>query len=516
MEVKRICPECLSKYEPTRSDQKFCTTSCRWNAWHKKQKGSKKSKGLKGLAGISEPEKKQEKPQIDLFASLRNVPVTIKTQTEVKQEPTQTTSSPISEQQKPTELKKQEPVKLTETKEYQHAKANRDKISDYRQKALSLLETCNVHINETNHALAVLANIPNKNRFMRWSVDMEDLFGTQREGHAMNIETERKKLESELQKFHQAKAKIITEAGKAISALQDADQRLKSIKQYEEPKLGEVLRGIMAKIQAEEEKDEPKREIEEEVLPLSITEKEPNEQEIANLFQTPQTFEQEAQINNPKIVSSSQIRDMRFGCFPFTGKWKEFLGEPQLGFHLGIHGQPGGGKSTFCVQLADYLARNFGKVIYVSGEEGLTKTVQDKIVNNGINNPYLFFADIRSYEEIKTEIPNVYHFIFIDSLDTLKIDAQKLRSLKEFYPQSAFITISQSTKDGKMRGSQEIMHDNDITVSVIRPGIAATTKNRFGRIGLEFKIFDLLEAAQKKTETKLIVTKSTRADGRLI
>ena len=83
---------------------------------------------------------------------------------------------------------------------------------------------------------------------------------------------------------------------------------------------------------------------------------------------------------------------------------------------------------------------------------------------------------------------NKFHFIFIDSLDTLKIDAARLRELREHYPQSAFITISQSTKDGKMRGSQEIIHDTDIAVKV-EDGIATTTKNRYHPRGTEFRVF---------------------------
>ncbi len=154
-----------------------------------------------------------------------------------------------------------------------------------------------------------------------------------------------------------------------------------------------------------------------------------------------------------------------------------------------MHGKPGEGKSTFCIQFADYLAKNFGQVVYISGEEGFSKTLRDKVVNNKIDNPHLFFADISSFEQIKTEIENnKFHFIFIDSLDTLRIDVLKLRELRELYPQSAFVTISQSTKDGKMRGSQEIIHDTDVAIKV-ENGIAVTTKNRFSPRGAEFSIF---------------------------
>ena len=92
---------------------------------------------------------------------------------------------------------------------------------------------------------------------------------------------------------------------------------------------------------------------------------------------------------------------------------------------------------------------------------------------------------------------NKFHFIFIDSLDTLRIDATRLRELREYYSQSAFVTISQSTKDGKMRGSQEITHDTDIAVKV-EDGIATTTKNRFHPRGTEFRVFPTIEKASSK------------------
>lgn len=202
--------------------------------------------------------------------------------------------------------------------------------------------------------------------------------------------------------------------------------------------------------------------------------------------------------SNGKLISSCELREMNYKCLNFQDRWKEFFGLPAVVFHLAVHGKPGEGKSTFCIQFADYLAKSFGNVVYISGEEGFSKTLRDKVVNNKIDNPYLFFADISSFEQIKSEIENnKFHFIFIDSLDTLRIDAVRLRMLREYYPQSAFITISQSTKDGKMRGSQEIIHDADITVKV-ENGIAMTTKNRFHPRGTEFQVFPTTETATSK------------------
>jgi hypothetical protein len=70
MKSKIECPECKTKYEPSRSDQKFCNATCRWNAWRKKEAGKKVVKEIKPIAGIDAllPEKS------DLFSSLRGIP----------------------------------------------------------------------------------------------------------------------------------------------------------------------------------------------------------------------------------------------------------------------------------------------------------------------------------------------------------------------------------------------------------------------------------------------------------
>lgn len=513
MKSKKECPECKTKYEPTRRDQKFCSATCRWNAWRKKEKNNKEAQENKSLAGIKEPEQKQEPEKTNLFDSLRNVPVSENKQTETNPKQTQTINEVKSTLTPAPEVKKSEPALPVETKEYKEARENKEKIEAYYQRALSLIETCDKRILEIEHELSGLPKVPDKSRYRNWGMDAEDLFGGSLFEAQMTREWQRENLQRELQKKKDAKQKICVEAIKAEAALLEAEERLKTIKQFEEPKqekklsLSQMLSAIKSKKEAEEKKKSK-------IVPAVIAapaQTNLSEQETANVSEEENTFVTQANSSNPKIRSSSEIRDLKYDIFPFTGKWGDFFGTPQFSFHVGVFGRPGEGKSTFCVQFADYLAKNFGKVIYISGEEGLAKTVQDKLVNNGINNPYLFFGDIRSYEEITSEIPNEYHFIFIDSLDTLKIDKFKVKALKEHYPQSSFVTISQSTKDGKMRGSQEIMHDNDVMVKVEK-GIAVTIKNRFYRTGQEFRVFDTLETIQKKKESKLIIPKRLKID----
>lgn len=192
------------------------------------------------------------------------------------------------------------------------------------------------------------------------------------------------------------------------------------------------------------------------------------------------------------VVSSMDMKMKKGRRLNFQGEWERFFGQPSILFHCVIHGLPGEGKSTLAIMLAKYLAENFGMVLYISAEERKDDTILMKIERLQARSAYLDFPepDILKFEDIKARYkPGVYNFIFIDSLSYLYIDTERLRELKETFKDSAFITISMSTKDGKMRGSQEIAHDADIVVHVEK-GIATTTKNRFKAKDQVFKIFD--------------------------
>ena len=76
-----------------------------------------------------------------------------------------------------------------------------------------------------------------------------------------------------------------------------------------------------------------------------------------------------------------------------------------------------------------------------------------------------------------------YEVYKASSYTTSARNVEKLKELKALHPNSALITISQSTKDGKMRGPCEIVHDCDVAVKV-ESGVTTTTKNRFKEKGM--------------------------------
>jgi hypothetical protein len=194
-------------------------------------------------------------------------------------------------------------------------------------------------------------------------------------------------------------------------------------------------------------------------------------------------------MESDKISSMKRIADMKFQLLNFKGKWHDFFGLPQTNFFCVIHGMSGEGKTNFSIQFAKYLAENFGNVLYVSGEEGFAPTFQQKIKALGADDvSRLYAADVRTGQEILNEIENKFHFIVIDSVNNMGIDTDMMRAIRNKFVKSGIIAICQSTKDGKIRGSYEIVHDSDIAVKVMK-GIAVTTKNRFKENHKEFDVF---------------------------
>lgn len=201
--------------------------------------------------------------------------------------------------------------------------------------------------------------------------------------------------------------------------------------------------------------------------------------------------------NTPRFINSMDLNKIRFSRFNFQGHWQEFLGLPDIHFELVIFGSPGSGKSTLAAKLANYLASSFGRVVYISAEEGISATFQDKMNLTGSMHPNLDVADIRHWKDLEQLPMERYNFLVLDSLQQLGIDEVVYKQLREQYPDIAIISISQSTKDGKMRGSNVIAHDVDISIEV-QQGVAICIKNRFQATGRKFQVLPQAEQKNKK------------------
>ena len=183
----------------------------------------------------------------------------------------------------------------------------------------------------------------------------------------------------------------------------------------------------------------------------------------------------------PVIMNSMDFANMRFNTLGFKGKWLQLIGDPSTNFSVMVFGKPKMGKSYLCVDFAGYLARNHGKVLYIAKEEGLDKTLQDKLNDKDVKHPNLYVA---------SSLPGslaLYDFIFFDSVNRLGLKPEDLNRLKAMYPDKSFIYIFQTTKEGKFRGANTFQHDVDSVIEVPEKG-KAVQYGRFNQGG-EIPIF---------------------------
>lgn len=174
------------------------------------------------------------------------------------------------------------------------------------------------------------------------------------------------------------------------------------------------------------------------------------------------------------VINSSELVKQDIPVYDFIEPYSNFIGQPTQNFSAIIYGLPKSGKSNFSIQFASYLARHYGKVLYVASEEGLqSRTLIDKVKFNLADNREISFSGAREFEKIKEHVKgDNYKFVFIDSLNIPGITPEQLEELKKENSNKAFISILQSTKNGSFKGGQEFAHNADVVISVA-DGIAS-------------------------------------------
>ena len=208
------------------------------------------------------------------------------------------------------------------------------------------------------------------------------------------------------------------------------------------------------------------------------------------------------EVVDPKqnLMNSIDFAKLHFNSIGFSGKWLNLIGDPSPGFTAMVFGRPKMGKSYLCVDLAGYLARNHGTVLYVANEEKLDATLQMKLNDKDVKHENLFVSDYLPEDLSK------FQFIILDSVNKLGLSPQDLENLKRKNPGKSFIFIFQTTKDGKFKGANSYQHDVDVVIEVPERG-RATQFGRFNQGG-EMSIFE--DAPVGETEELNGVRKSRK------
>jgi hypothetical protein len=186
----------------------------------------------------------------------------------------------------------------------------------------------------------------------------------------------------------------------------------------------------------------------------------------------------EIKVNDAKeTMSLRELQKKQFKTLDFIGEWKKLIGTPEQKFAMMIWGQPGNGKSTFAVNFSEYLANNFGYVLYNSAEEGVSLSLKEKLKN--INSDQIRISNIKDFEGMKKHLKvSRSKFVILDSVNHMNLTADQVEELKKIDPTRGFITIHQSTKGGDFKGDNKFLHNCDIEI-MVDDKVPIVRKNRY-------------------------------------
>ena len=427
------CENCGSSLGSRREGAKYCSNSCRTLA-HRKRHNIPSPLLLKetSLEGIEKPQTKPYKELDDVFSSLLD----------------------------------RKPV-LRINPDYQAAKAKIDEMKAERERLekekLHYIERLTILLNESPALASATIGAMAGGGALYALADKKDkvwaaLFGALLGGLAGNeIGNRNYDVEKQAQKIQKIKEKISGLEG----AIFLADWQIIT----KETELAQIKKSIPLA-------EPPVKQVEK-LLPIEVAEAK-NEPIQGN-------------ITSKKIVTANELTKKKFETIGFKNEYLDFLGDPPDGFHIAVYGLPNHGKSTWALKFALYLSQNHGKVLYVSSEEAHSKTISDKLIRLGANTDLIGVADYSGDDVRAMKNLKIYRFVVLDSADNMNLSVLDVENWKINNPKQSLIVIHQTTKEGVLRGSNEIIH-NAGAVICIENNQARLVKNRYKDFQVAYKI----------------------------
>ena len=155
-----------------------------------------------------------------------------------------------------------------------------------------------------------------------------------------------------------------------------------------------------------------------------------------------------------RAYSPRDIAAKTYDTIPWGEKWSKVFGFPSITETWFVSGSSASGKSSFVMQLAKELC-SYGGVLYLSYEEGVSKSFQDRINRYKMNEVQGKFrvATDDTLDELKERLKKrkSAKFIIIDSFQYAEWGEgeqkyKRTKALVEEFPRKCFIFISQEYK----------------------------------------------------------------------
>jgi hypothetical protein len=166
------------------------------------------------------------------------------------------------------------------------------------------------------------------------------------------------------------------------------------------------------------------------------------------------------------------------------GEWHELIGDPELIGSWIIWGKSGSGKTRFAFMIAKMFAEHGEKVAYVSLEEGISKSIQQTLMDMSIidvKNRLSLWVDM-SVKDITEALrqqrsPKI---VIIDSLQYLGINYAGYKKLKAEFKNKLLIFISHANEQNEPLGSTASSVRYDAFVKILVKSFKAYPVSRFG------------------------------------
>ncbi len=182
-----------------------------------------------------------------------------------------------------------------------------------------------------------------------------------------------------------------------------------------------------------------------------------------------------------RAYSPKEIAKITYKTLPWNGKWAEAFGMPEENSTWFICGPSAAGKSSFVMQLA-YELTHYGQVLYLSYEEGLSQSFQERMLRFDLDKRQGWFRVVPNdtLDDLTARLKKRHSakFIIVDSFQLAYWGYPETEALVKMFPKKCFIFISQEEK-GQPTGkpARRLRYLADVKVRV--QGFRAYCQGRF-------------------------------------
>ena len=184
-----------------------------------------------------------------------------------------------------------------------------------------------------------------------------------------------------------------------------------------------------------------------------------------------------------RAYSPREISNQTYKVLEWGDPWASAFGKPCVNDPWFICGRSASGKSSFVMQLAKELCK-YGRVLYVSYEEGVNRTMQERIRRfrmQEVQGRFRVVVD-ESMEDLKERLSRrqAPHFVIVDSIQLSGWNYSDIEKLVKEFPRRCFIFVSQEHK-GEPLGKTPAKTRYLAGVKVWVSGYIATCQGRYSK-----------------------------------